>query len=523
MQTIKHIDTTRLAACRYQMHSVPSQSAKAMDYVQALFDRDAQQQQRTTRNFPPLPEPKEVPPTTTEPHSSPKSSRKASKSYRKRIRVRTNSLLHVTEKQKSKKVSKRLSLGPQYFVHNKSAPTRKQRTSAPELLMKAKHNYRGLNSSSSSADSAKENTSRVSTIRNKFNARSTPTSLSDPLSRVSQSPKRIKKSASKGARKGRSRSYTPRPQFSFDTRAKSASGHSHPQKPTFHRKRFKEEAAVRYTFELAEEHCQRISATWSCIEAMDNLEDPALSGVYRFSDVCIETMQILDVNMCRFFSQGSTHQARDLMKIMRALTKYFDKKETLAKLFLQMGERHCIYGVEPKQYGYLCTAIITGLETILGISFDAASNQAWEALFKEFTRLLVEGANRSRVETKQLCSICTQEFTRWSSKWREYYIVVNNDGVNVYRNRRAKKPKFTWPYNEISYIGSATLPVSSSKQDLCFEVVAEGEKFFVYPITKASADSNDAKESLSHEIAWRAAASQRDTSLLISSQRIEAL
>lgn len=81
------------------------------------------------------------------------------------------------------------------------------------------------------------------------------------------------------------------------------------------------------------------------------------------------------------FPDDLTQQVAKLMQMLGALVEHLDQPHELARLLIDLGQRHRGYGVSSAQFAPVGRALLETLATELGPGFDGAMRSAWLALY----------------------------------------------------------------------------------------------------------------------------------------------
>jgi len=85
-------------------------------------------------------------------------------------------------------------------------------------------------------------------------------------------------------------------------------------------------------------------------------------------------------------------QARKLMDTLGTVVDALDRFEQLNATLLELGQRHVTYGVQPRYYETLRTALLWAMGQALDVDFDRETRAAWEALLIAISAVMLEGA-----------------------------------------------------------------------------------------------------------------------------------
>ncbi|WP_298828734.1 globin family protein [uncultured Piscinibacter sp.] len=89
-------------------------------------------------------------------------------------------------------------------------------------------------------------------------------------------------------------------------------------------------------------------------------------------------------------------QGRRLMEMIGAAVRLLDHPPALLPVLAQLGARHAGYGVQPADYRSVGVALIATLEEGLGADFDAATREAWLAMYALVSTSMMAAAGQAR-------------------------------------------------------------------------------------------------------------------------------
>lgn len=89
----------------------------------------------------------------------------------------------------------------------------------------------------------------------------------------------------------------------------------------------------------------------------------------------------LDPSLRGLFHGDMVHQGERLMQMIGAAVGLLERPETLFPVLHALGARHVGYGVLPRHYDTVGTALVRTLGDLLGEDFSAAHLAAWAAMF----------------------------------------------------------------------------------------------------------------------------------------------
>ena len=91
--------------------------------------------------------------------------------------------------------------------------------------------------------------------------------------------------------------------------------------------------------------------------------------------------------------------AEQKVKFAEKLTEIVRAMHCLDELLIHtraLGARHVLYGVRAADYETVGAALLAGLASVLGDSFDAATRQAWALAYNLVAETMLEGAAAAR-------------------------------------------------------------------------------------------------------------------------------
>lgn len=103
-----------------------------------------------------------------------------------------------------------------------------------------------------------------------------------------------------------------------------------------------------------------------------------------------------DPTLAPLFKGDLAHQGERLMQMIGAAVGLLDRPQQLLPVLRQLGARHAGYGVRPAHYDTVGTALLQTLGDGLGEDFDAATREAWIAMYAVVARTMQAGAEAAR-------------------------------------------------------------------------------------------------------------------------------
>ena len=104
----------------------------------------------------------------------------------------------------------------------------------------------------------------------------------------------------------------------------------------------------------------------------------------------------LDPGLRPLFKTDIELQAMKLMKMLRGALDLLDRQpEELEDTLHDLGTRYSEYGIRPRHYASVGTALTAMLEKSLGGDFTLETRQAWVALYHLIAATMLNGAARA--------------------------------------------------------------------------------------------------------------------------------
>src|SRR5215469_13688237 len=88
----------------------------------------------------------------------------------------------------------------------------------------------------------------------------------------------------------------------------------------------------------------------------------------------------LDPSLRILFRGNMTEQGKKLMDAMLVLNASLDRFSTLSPTLQHMGKQYAEYGVRPRDYDTIATALVQTLEELVGPRFNKALERIWTKL-----------------------------------------------------------------------------------------------------------------------------------------------
>ena len=100
----------------------------------------------------------------------------------------------------------------------------------------------------------------------------------------------------------------------------------------------------------------------------------------------------IDPSLRRLFRGDMATQGQLLMQMLTVAVRLLDMPGQLVPALQRLGARHAGYGVEPAHYASVGRALLDTRAMALGKQFDAATREAWTALYTLASRTMIEAA-----------------------------------------------------------------------------------------------------------------------------------
>jgi hemoglobin-like flavoprotein len=100
----------------------------------------------------------------------------------------------------------------------------------------------------------------------------------------------------------------------------------------------------------------------------------------------------LDPSTRRLFHNDLTLQGRKLMDTLDAVAASLNRFDTMRPRLAQLGRLHASYGVMPRHYDTVITALLWAFGQALGADFDARTREAWRLALIAIAEVMQEGA-----------------------------------------------------------------------------------------------------------------------------------
>ena len=89
----------------------------------------------------------------------------------------------------------------------------------------------------------------------------------------------------------------------------------------------------------------------------------------------------LDPSLRRMFHGPQAEQARKLAHVLTVVVKGLSRPQQILGAVEELGRRHATYGVEPRHYATVGSALLWTLQTGLGDAFTHEVREAWSGAY----------------------------------------------------------------------------------------------------------------------------------------------
>jgi hemoglobin-like flavoprotein len=100
----------------------------------------------------------------------------------------------------------------------------------------------------------------------------------------------------------------------------------------------------------------------------------------------------LDPSVRSLFTNDLKDQGRNLTAMISVAVGGLSRPEKILLAVRQLGRRHAAYGVQPRHYEIVVTALLWTLETCLGEAFTPEAKAAWIAVYELLATTMQEAA-----------------------------------------------------------------------------------------------------------------------------------
>jgi len=101
-----------------------------------------------------------------------------------------------------------------------------------------------------------------------------------------------------------------------------------------------------------------------------------------------------DPALRKLFKGDMNAQGERLMQMIGTAVGLLDRPQVLLPALRQLGARHVGYGVQPAHYTVVGSALLKTLGQGLGDAFDAATEEAWVAMYTIVSTTMIEAASQ---------------------------------------------------------------------------------------------------------------------------------
>lgn len=106
----------------------------------------------------------------------------------------------------------------------------------------------------------------------------------------------------------------------------------------------------------------------------------------------------------KMFPADMQLQYRKLMDMLTAIVTRLHKLDEMCGEIAAMARRHESYGVKPKHYALVGSALMWTLQTGLGANWNKETADAWSACYIELTNLMLHpGQNSPKEKSAKFC------------------------------------------------------------------------------------------------------------------------
>ncbi|MCM8557624.1 globin family protein [Sphingomicrobium sediminis] len=114
----------------------------------------------------------------------------------------------------------------------------------------------------------------------------------------------------------------------------------------------------------------------------------------HFSALFYARLFALNPQLRRLFASDMGHQEQRLMEMIQLVVNSLDSFGGLVPVLRALGERHQDYGVAPRDYDTVGSALLWSLDKVLGTGFSREVKLAWIAAYTIMSTTMLEGARR---------------------------------------------------------------------------------------------------------------------------------
>lgn len=133
---------------------------------------------------------------------------------------------------------------------------------------------------------------------------------------------------------------------------------------------------------MTPQQIQMIQTTWTQVAPIADTAAGLFYGKLFELDPAVKPM----------FKGDMTEQGRKLMKTIGMVVNSLNRLEEILPTVQDLGKRHVAYGVEPKHYDTVGTALLWTLQQGLGPAFTSEAKDSWAAAYGTLARVMKEAA-----------------------------------------------------------------------------------------------------------------------------------
>jgi hemoglobin-like flavoprotein len=133
--------------------------------------------------------------------------------------------------------------------------------------------------------------------------------------------------------------------------------------------------------DMTSEQIAIVKKSWRSLQGIS----PELLG-----DVFYSYLFLKNPSLEKMFKTSKEVQAKKLIDMLDIVVRRLDSLEELIEEIHAMAERHVEYGVKPKHYVQVGTALIWTLKTALGKDWKEDVSESWTACYQDLTQVMLE-------------------------------------------------------------------------------------------------------------------------------------
>ena len=111
-----------------------------------------------------------------------------------------------------------------------------------------------------------------------------------------------------------------------------------------------------------------------------------------FAQLFYAKLFALDPGLRVLFKGGLGEQGRNLVAMISIAVRNLAQPEAVERALRELGRRHQSYGVQPRHYETVETALILSLDLSLGEAFTPEARAAWQAVYAFLTGAMQAGS-----------------------------------------------------------------------------------------------------------------------------------